>query len=68
MARTDKPTEKQLDRIQELIAHPGMQEHLESLTDQRFQIWLETRAGCGIAINWMKGKVARWENDTHEAR
>jgi hypothetical protein len=61
-----EPTEKQLNRIQELIAHPGMADHLDSMSDQRFQTWLETRGGCGIAINWMKAKVARWEKEQDE--
>jgi hypothetical protein len=54
------PTPKQLERVNEYIAHPAMQPHLDKLMldiDKN----LKTRGGTGALLGWMKDEIAEYQ-------
>jgi hypothetical protein len=54
------PTPKQLERVDEYIAHPAIQPHLDKLMGS-IERNLKTRGGTGALLGWMKDEIAEYE-------
>jgi|HubBroStandDraft_1064217.scaffolds.fasta_scaffold1708341_1 hypothetical protein len=54
------PTEKQLQRLGELIEHEAIAPHLDSVM-KKFDTQIRTRGGAGLLLGWMKGEIQKWE-------
>lgn len=55
------PTERQLERIGELIEHEAIAPYLDSIM-RNFESKLKTRGGTGKMLGWMKEEIAKWES------
>jgi hypothetical protein len=54
------PTEKQIERLGELIEHEAITPHLDSVM-KNFEAKIRTRGGAGAMLQWMKGEIQKWE-------
>jgi hypothetical protein len=54
------PTEKQIERLGELIEHEAIAPHLDSIM-KGFDTKIRTRGGAGLLLSWMKGEIRKWE-------
>ena len=61
-SRKGPPTEKQLERIDELLDHPAMNGYMDSLAGKWDQL-IATMGGAGVLIGWMKSIIVKSEQE-----
>lgn len=54
------PTEKQIERLGELIEHEAISPYLDNIMTN-FDAKIKTRGGAGVLLSWMKGEIQKWE-------